>query len=53
MKEVNIKVFVDPDWAGSISPYRVQVNQTVFRPMTLDEAKTQVNSAIDMFGVMR
>lgn len=36
---LNIQVVIDPDWEGSISPYRLITNGLQGRPQTLSEIK--------------
>lgn len=43
---ITIQVVEDPAWVGSISPYRVIVGTTVYRPMTKQEVEDQIASSV-------
>lgn len=39
---LDLKVVIDPDWVGSVSPYRVIQNGVTYRPMTMAEVESQM-----------
>ena len=43
-----IKVFLDRDWAGSISPYRVEYKGRMIGPLTAGEVERQIASCIEL-----
>lgn len=45
---ITIEVVIDPDWVGSVSPYRVKnpVTDNYYSPMTKDEVEEQVSTMV-------